>query len=261
MDQFLNLGGKKAIVTGCGKGIGAAISTALAARGAVVFGLDMDDAAGEARIEAIKAAGGEAYYLRCDVSDHAATGAVFARVFEQAGSLDILVNNAGIAHIGTVVSTTPEDLDKLYRVNIKGVYNCLHFGVQYMQKSGGGSIVNMGSVAAHVGISDRFAYSMTKGAVTTMTYSVAKDFIRDKIRCNAIAPARVHTPFVDGYLAQHYPGREAEVYDQLAATQPIGRMGEPDEVANLVTYLCSDEAGFITGTIYPIDGGFLTLNT
>lgn len=261
MDQILNLSGKIAIVTGCSKGIGAAISSALAGRGAVVHGLDVDDETGKAQIENMIQAGGRAVFHHCDVVDHQATEKIFAAIAKEYNGLDILINNAGIAHIGTVRNTTPEDLDRLYQVNIKGVYNCLHFGVKHMQESGGGSIVNMGSVAAMVGLSDRFAYSMTKGAVTTMTYSVAKDFVADNIRCNAIAPARVHTPFVDGYLKQHYPGRESEMYDQLAATQPIGRMAQPKEIANLAAYLCSDEAGFITGTIYPIDGGFLTLNT
>ncbi|PHN05570.1 SDR family NAD(P)-dependent oxidoreductase [Flavilitoribacter nigricans] len=262
MKQVFDLSGKTAIVTGCGKGIGAAISSALARQGAIVYGLDMDNASGKALIDSINAEGGKAHYFYCDVADYETTGKVFDYIAETTEyGLDILVNNAGIAHIGTVVSTTPDDLDRLYQVNIKGVYNCLHFGVKHMLESGGGSIVNMGSVAASVGLSDRFAYSMSKGAVTTMTYSVAKDFIKENIRCNAIAPARVHTPFVDGYLKQTYPGRESEMYDQLAATQPIGRMGQPGEIANLVVYLCSDEASFITGTIYPIDGGFLTLNT
>lgn len=261
MDKLFDLSGKTAIVTGCGKGIGAAISSALAGQGVVVHGLDLDDESGKAHIESITQAGGQAFYHHCNVADHRETGAVFDAVAAEGSGLDILINNAGIAHIGTVISTTPEDLDKLYQVNIKGVYNCLHFGVKKMLDSGGGSIVNIGSVAAMVGLSDRFAYSMTKGAVTTMTYSVAKDFVNHNIRCNAIAPARVHTPFVDGYLKQNYPGRESEVYEQLAATQPIGRMGQPREIANLVVYLCSDEASFITGTIYPIDGGFLTLNT
>lgn len=262
MDQMFDLSGKTAIVTGCGKGIGAAISSALARQGAVVHGLDVDDAAGQAHIDSITASGGRAFYHHCNVADHEATGKVFDEI--AAGSdtgLDVLINNAGIAHIGTVVSTTPEAMDRLYQVNIKGVYNCLHFGVKLMQASGGGSIVNMGSVAASLGLLDRFAYSMSKGAVTTMTYSVAKDFIKDNIRCNAIAPGRVHTPFVDGYLKQNYPGQEKEMFDKLAATQPIGRMGQPEEIANLVVYLCSDEAGFITGSVYPIDGGFVTLNT
>lgn len=262
MNRIFDLSGKTAIVTGCGKGIGAAISSALAKQGAVVHGLDVDDASGQSHIDSINATGSQAFFHHCNVADHEATGKVFAEISARGKTgLDILINNAGIAHIGTVVTTTPEDMDRLYQVNIKGVYNCLHFGVKHMLESGGGSIVNLGSVAASVGISDRFAYSTTKGAVTTMTYSVAKDFVKENIRCNAIAPGRVHTPFVDGYLKQNYPGREKEIYDQLAATQPIGRMGQPVEIAHLVVYLCSDEASFITGAVYPIDGGFLTLNT
>src|SRR5690606_26764200 len=121
-------------------------------------------------------------------------------------------------------------------------------------------ILNMASVASSVGISDRFAYSMTKGAVLTMTYSVAKDYLDFGIRCNSISPGRIHTPFVDGYLANNYPGREKEMFERLSKTQPIGRMGLPEEVANLALYLCSDEASFATGTDFPLDGGFIKLN-
>ena len=130
-----------------------------------------------------------------------------------------------------------------------------------MQARGEGAIVNIASVAATVGIADRFAYSMTKGAVVSMTLSVAKDYATHGVRCNAISPARVHTPFVDGFLAKTYPGREAEMFAKLAATQPIGRMGRPEEVADLALFLCSDEASFITGSDYPLDGGFIRLNS
>ena len=166
---------------------------------------------------------------------------------------------SGIAHIGNVLNTSPEDLDKLYQVNVRGVYHCLHFGVAKMLASGGGSIVNIASVASKVGIADRFAYSMTKGAVLTMTLSVARDFIDQGIRCNCICPARVHTPFVDGFLEKNYPGQEAEMFAKLAASQPIGRMGTPDEVAALAAFLCSSDASFITGSAYDLDGGFTRL--
>jgi NAD(P)-dependent dehydrogenase (short-subunit alcohol dehydrogenase family) len=129
-----------------------------------------------------------------------------------------------------------------------------------MKKNGGGAILNIASIAATLGISERFVYSMTKGAVYTMTLSVAKDFLKDNIRCNSISPARIHTPFIDGYLAKNYPGREPEMFEKLSKTQPIGRMGRPDEVAALALFLCSDQAGFITGTDYPIDGGFIKLS-
>jgi NAD(P)-dependent dehydrogenase (short-subunit alcohol dehydrogenase family) len=129
-----------------------------------------------------------------------------------------------------------------------------------MASRGFGVIINMASVAATAGLADRFAYSMTKGAVVAMTYSIARDYVSRGVRCNCISPGRVHTPFVDGFLARHYPGREAEMFAKLAATQPIGRMGEPQEVATFARFLASDEASFLTGTDYPMDGGFLRLH-
>ena len=138
-------------------------------------------------------------------------------------------------------------MDRIYRVNVKGVYNCLKAGVERMVPAGGGVILNIASIASLFAIAERFAYSMSKGAVLTMTYSVAKDFLKQNIRCNAICPSRIHTPFVDGYLKKTYPGREAEMFQKLSEYQPIGRMGSPDEVAKLALFLCSDEAALITG--------------
>jgi NAD(P)-dependent dehydrogenase (short-subunit alcohol dehydrogenase family) len=250
------LTGRTAIVTGAGSGIGQAIATLLGLRGAHVGILDLAPA--DATVEAIAEGGGTATYVACDVSRQAEVARAFAEVRERHGPLDILVNSAGVAHVGTVEQTTEADFDRVYAVNVKGVYNCLKLGVAGM-KERGGVIVNIASVASTVGIPDRFAYSMSKGAVLTMTLSVARDFIHQNIRCNCISPARVHTPFVDGFLARNYPGREAEVFDQLARTQPIGRMGKPSEIAELALFLCSDAASFITGSNYPIDGGFLTL--
>jgi 2-keto-3-deoxy-L-fuconate dehydrogenase len=170
------------------------------------------------------------------------------------------VNNAGIAHVGKLEGTSEDDLDRIYSVNVKGCYNCMLASVGHMKSSGGGVILNLASIAAWAGLADRFAYSMSKGAVVAMTYSVARDYVAHNIRCNCISPARVHTPFVDGYLRKNYPGREEEMFAQLSRTQPIGRMGEPHEIATLALFLCSDEAAFITGTDYPIDGGFLNLH-
>ncbi|MGA1772314.1 MAG: SDR family NAD(P)-dependent oxidoreductase, partial [Flavobacteriaceae bacterium] len=161
----------------------------------------------------------------------------------------------------TIEQCEEEDLDRLYAVNIKGVYNCAKAVVPFMKKNKGGVIINMASIASSVGIPDRFAYSMTKGAVLTMTYSIARDYVEDQIRCNCIAPARVHTPFVDGFIKKNYPGDEAAVFAKLSKTQPIGRMGQPQEIADLALYLCSDEARFITGSNFPIDGGYITLNS
>jgi 2-keto-3-deoxy-L-fuconate dehydrogenase len=251
-----SLSGKTAIVTGAGSGIGQAIAVLFAVRGARVALLDVGDVA--STIEMIGAGGGDALAVQCDVSRQSEVARAFGEVTARYGDLDILVNSAGVAHVGTVEQTTEEDLDRIYSVNVKGVYNCLRLGVAAM-KGRGGAILNICSVAATVGIPDRFAYSMSKGAVRTMTYSIARDYVAHAIRCNCVSPARIHTPFVDGFLAKNYPGREQEMFDRLARTQPIGRMGRPDEVAELALFLCSDAAAFITGSDYAIDGGFIAL--
>jgi NAD(P)-dependent dehydrogenase (short-subunit alcohol dehydrogenase family) len=248
-----------AIVTGGASGIGKAICHRFAQEGAEVALLDIDVEAAEATVQEIEAEGGTASFFECDIRDGDQVHETVAAVEDRFGALEILINNAGIAHVGTVEETTEEDLDRLYAVNVKGVYHCLQAGVEAMMDSGGGAIVNIASTAARVGIPDRFAYSMTKGAVLTMTYSVACDYVDDGIRCNAVSPARIHTPFVDGFLEKHYPDRTDEMFEQLSQTQPIGRMGEPEEVAGLCRYLCSEEAEFITGSNMPIDGGFVTL--
>jgi 2-keto-3-deoxy-L-fuconate dehydrogenase len=251
------LNDKKAVVTGGGSGIGKAIAALFAERGAIVHVVELNDAASAGVVEEIRAQGGQAVGHACDVSRQADVKALMERI----GPIDILVNNAGIAHIGKADDTSEEDFDRVMSVNVKGVYNCLHAAIPQLRANGGGVIVNMASVAAWVGIKERFAYSTAKGAVMAMTLSVAKDYLADGIRCNSISPGRVHTPFVDGFLARNYPGREAEMFAQLSKTQPIGRMATPAEVAALALYLCSNEAAFITGTDYPIDGGFITLNT
>jgi len=255
---MFRLDGKVAAVTGAGSGIGAAIALLFARQGASVDALDVDGDAALRTADEIKREGGRASGRRCDVSDAAAVASVFQAVVGERGRLDLLVNSAGIAHVGTVETTTEEDFDRVFHVNVKGIFLCAQAGVRQMLKQGGGVILNMASTAAHMGIPDRFAYSMSKGAVHTMTMSIAVDYVKKNIRCNCISPARVHTPFVDGYLARNYPGREKEMFRTLSEAQPLGRMGRPDEVAALALYLCSDEASFITGQAYPIDGGVLT---
>lgn len=259
--QILDLSQKIAIVTGGGSGIGQSISRVFAQQGARVYILDVDKAAANDTAQRITSDGFNARFIACDISDQAQVQQVVQDIFEENSKLDILVNNAGVAHIGNVETTTEADMDRIYNINIKGVYNCLHASIPYMKQSGGGVVLNLASVASVVGIADRFAYSMSKGAVLTMTQSVAKDYLGDNIRCNSVAPGRVHTPFVDGFLKDNYPGQEKEMFDKLSKTQPIGRMGKPDEIAKLALFLCSDAAGFITGCNYPIDGGFITLNS
>ncbi len=252
---------KVAVVSGGGSGIGQAICRALAGSGAIVHILERHADAAQETLHQIQSDGGQAAAHAADVSRQADVLDAFAEIFRQRGRVDILVNNAGIAFVGNIEQTAEADLDRLYAVNIKGVYNCALAAVRQMKTQNGGVIINIASVAAWVGLPDRFAYSMTKGAVLTMTYCLARDYLRYNIRCNSISPARVHTPFVDGFIAKNYPGREQEMFQKLSKTQPIGRMAHPEEVANLCLYLCSDEAAFITGTDYPIDGGFIRLNT
>lgn len=247
--------GKKAIVTGAGSGIGRAIAKLFAAQGAFVYVADISRQQADAVVASIKEEGGQAASMLCDVASQAAVKEAFA----VAAQIDILVNSAGISHIGRADNTTEEDFDRIYQVNVKGVYNCIQAALPAMIKSGG-SIINLASVAGNVGLPDRFAYSMSKGAVIGMTLSVAKDYLAANIRCNCISPGRVHTPFVDNFLAKNYPGKEQEMFEKLAKTQPIGRMGKPEEIAALALYLASDEASFITGCDYPIDGGFIKLN-
>ncbi len=253
---MFSLKNKKAVVTGGGSGIGQAIAIQLAANGAEVHILEITVENGQQTLEKIQSAGGNVKVYACDVSKQKEV----LEVFDQIGPINILVNNAGIAHIGKADTTSEEDFDRIYNVNIKGVYNCLFAAIPQIRKSAGGVIINMASIAALVGIPDRFAYSTAKGAVKAMTMSVAKDYINENIRCNSISPARVHTPFVDGFLKNNYPGQIEEMFDKLSKTQPIGRMAQPEEVAALALFLCSDEASFITGVDYPIDGGFTTLN-
>jgi NAD(P)-dependent dehydrogenase (short-subunit alcohol dehydrogenase family) len=247
-----------AVITGAGSGIGQAIALKFAAYGASVRILDLNQEGAAVTRDQICKNDGDASIHVCDVTDQAQVKSTFGDLVSKE-RIHILVNNAGVSHIGTVESTTEANFDRLVRVNVKGFYNCMHTIVPHMRDNGGGVILNMASIAGSAGLADRFAYSMTKGAVIAMTYSVARDYLAHNIRCNCISPARVHTPFVDDYLKKTYPGREQEMFGKLAKSQPIGRMAEPSEVASLALFLCSDEASFITGVDYPLDGGFFNL--
>jgi 2-keto-3-deoxy-L-fuconate dehydrogenase len=252
---MFDLTGKTAVVTGGGSGIGKAVCLLFAKQGAIVNVVDISKAQAQETAQQINDLGGEAYARVCDVTQQQQ----MVEVYKQIGIIHILVNNAGVSHIGKAHTTSEEDFDRIMRVNVKGIYNSLFAALPLMLQHGG-VVLNMSSTVALVGIPDRFAYSTSKGAVYAMTMSVAKDYVNDNIRCNCILPGRVHTPFVDDYLAKNYPGKEKEMYEKLARTQPIGRMATPEEIAYLILYLCSDEAGFITGSDYNIDGGFIKLN-
>ncbi len=243
-----DLNNKNALVTGGSSGIGKAIAETLNSQGANVYVLDLNESKSN-KLKGIST-------IKTDITNSNKLKEVFNKLPDK---INILINNAGIGLVGNIEQTNEKDFDNLYNVNIKGVYNCVKTFLPKM-KSNGGAIINMASIVSHVAVNDRFAYTMTKGAVHAMTYAIAKDYIQYGIRCNSVSPARVHTPLVDEYLGKNYPGKEDEMFKNLSKTQPIGRMGKPEEVANLVLYLCSDEASFITGSDFPIDGGFIKLN-
>jgi 2-keto-3-deoxy-L-fuconate dehydrogenase len=253
---MFQLNGKIAVVTGSGSGIGKAVALLFARQGAKVHVMDVNEEACNITVREIQQSNGIAIAQVCDVTDQQRVKAIFSKI----GKVDILVNSAGISHIGNVENTTEADLDRLYNVNIKGVYNCLQAAVSIMKQNKAGVILNLASVAGIIGLADRFAYSMTKAAVYSMTITVARDYIHEGIRCNCISPGRVHTPFVDGYIKKNYQGKEEEMFEKLSKAQPIGRMAKPEEIAYMILYLCSDEAAFCTGCDYPIDGGALKLN-
>lgn len=258
---MFSLDKKSVIVTGGGSGIGKAIAQLFAKQGASVFILDIDEKGTKVATDEIAAEGGVAQGIILDITNQQLVRNAVEEVTKKTGTVDIMVCSAGVPHIGTAESTTEDDFTRIFNINVKGVYNSLHEVIPVMKQKNKGVILNVCSVAASVGIPDRFAYSMSKGAVLAMTLTTAKDFISNNIRCNCISPARIYTPFVKGFIAKNYPGKEQEVFDKLSKTQPIGRMGTPEEVAQFALYLCSDEAGFVTGCDYPIDGGFLYLNT
>jgi NAD(P)-dependent dehydrogenase (short-subunit alcohol dehydrogenase family) len=253
---MFRLDGKKAAVTGSGSGIGKAVAHLFAKQGAEVHVIDLNQDAARETVKDIQQQNGNAVAQVCNVTSQTEIKEIFGKI----AGVDILVNSAGVSHVGNVENTSEPDFDRVYNVNVKGVYNSIQAAIPFMKQKKKGVILNLASIANNVGLADRFAYSMSKGAVYAMTLSVARDYIHDGIRCNCISPARVHTPFVDGFIKKNYPGKEQEMFEKLSKSQPIGRMAKPEEIAHLILYLCSDEASFITGCDYPIDGGFINLN-
>ncbi|MBN7815869.1 SDR family NAD(P)-dependent oxidoreductase [Algoriphagus pacificus] len=246
---------KVIVITGGASGIGLAMVKKFAKEQSHVYFLDLNDAGNEISQE-LAAEGQKAEFIKCNI---ASTSEAEQAIQSIPGKIDVLINNAGVSHVGNLENTSEEDFDRLFQVNVKGMFNCTRAALPKIKQDGGGSILNMASVAATIGIPDRFAYSMTKGAAYSMTLSIARDYVQDGIRCNCISPGRVHTPFVDGFLAKNYPGQEKEMFEKLSATQPIGRMGTPEEIAELAYFISSDAGSFFTGTDIPIDGGFLGL--
>ena len=259
--MVFSLENKVAVITGGGSGIGKAIAQCFAAQGAMVCILELNEVAALDTLKSIQEKGGQAMAIACNVTEQSQLIGEYDKIVQQYKAIDILVNSAGIASVAKLETTSEADFERIFQVNVKGTYNSMFAAVPHMKKQQKGVILNMASVAASMGIADRFAYSMSKGAVMSMTLSVARDYVKEGIRCNCISPARIHTPFVDGFLKTNYPGKETEMFEKLSKLQPIGRMGRPAEVAHLALYLCSDEASFVTGCDYPIDGGFVKLNS
>lgn len=249
---------KIAFVTGAGSGIGEAIARLFAQQGARVVLADIQEDASQRVAREIQAVGGSARVQVIDVAEESQVKAAIERIAALEGRLDILVNNAGISHVGSILETSLEDWERVMRVNARGVFLCAREGVRQMlaQSPHGGVIINMASVAAMIGIERRLPYCASKGAVLALTRSIAIDFATRGIRCNAICPGTVQTPFVEGYLARNFAGHEDEVRQQLHARQPVGRMGQPGEIAHTALYLASDEAAFVTGSALVIDGGW-----
>lgn len=255
----MKLENKVIAITGAGSGIGKSIALESAINGAQVALIDLNQDNLKSALKDITDMGGVARPYACDVSNANSVKDCFNQIYSNMGKVDVLVNNAGVAHVGSIENTKEEDLDRLYAINVKGVYHCVLSVLEEMKKQASGSILNLASIASKVGIEDRFAYSMSKGAVYSMTLSIARDYIKHGIRCNCICPARVHTPFVDNFIKNNYPEREEEIFSRLSEYQPIGRMGKPEEIAKLAVFLSSDDASFITGSAYDIDGGVTLL--
>ena len=251
---MFRLEGKTCLVTGAASGIGAAIAETFARADAFVYVTDRDEKGGHQTVSRIHADRGQAEFLLLDVASEESCEQVRAKIESENRQVDILINNAGVGHVGTMLQTTGADLDRLYEVNVRGVFNVSKAFLPDMLARRQGVIINLASIGGVVGIRDRLAYCTTKFAVVGLTKSMALDHARDGIRVNCVCPGRVETPFVSARLKEYPDPKKA--YEEMAATQALGRMGKPEEIAAAALYLASDEAAFITGTAFLIDGGW-----
>ncbi len=250
----MQFSGKVAIVTGAGSGMGRAIALLLAKRGARVVVADLDPPASQETVARIRDAGGDARYVQVDVSRPEDAERMVAFAVEEFGGLDILCNNAGINLAASATETDEEQWDRLMAVNVKGVFLGCKYAIPAMQRRGGGAIVNTVSTAGLRGFPNMAAYNASKGGAALLTRQLALDYARAGIRVNGVCPGVVDTPMTRRFMETHGdPEALAKSWEAI----PIGRMAQPEEIAQAVAFLASDEAGYITGVLLPVDGGIM----